>query len=312
MGLTFHPSMPEPAAPLDVPSPKPAWLSDNPRASLVFNAASGSVTASDLATLVTRLREHGMDHVTVFTADNLAELFSAGDSDVIVVLGGDGTARSVAAAAPRDAPPLILLPGGTLNILPKALYGDQPWPDALDAALTRGEIGRLQAGLANDQVFFIAAIFGAPTLFARAREAVRAGALAEAWRRFRHFMKRSFSRNIFGRPDDQPLRRAEAIGILCPAFSGTLDGDGLEWVHIEPGSLIDMARIGMRSIGGPGWRDDSHVTTAPCTRGDIRGHGVMHATLDGEPHTFLARVHIAEAPQGPRVVYVRPEPVPVS
>jgi diacylglycerol kinase family enzyme len=289
---------------LEQTAPRPAWLRSNARAAILFNEKSGSVAAPDLDILVERLRAHGVDDVDVYDPGKMDELFTGKKSDFVVVLGGDGTARAVAASAPSDAPPLILLPGGTLNILPKALYGELAWQEALDAALIRGEVKRLIAGKANDELFFIAALFGAPSLLARVREAARSGAVLEAWLRFRHYMKRSFSKKIEGRPDDKPMRRAEAISVLCPPFSGEIVGEDLEWVRINPGTILDMLRMSMRALGGPGWRDDADVHTRRCKRGEVRGQGVIPAVLDGEPHTFLSRVRISYVGKGPRVIFV--------
>ena len=44
-----------------------------------------------------------------------------------VRLAGDGTARSVASKAKPDGPMIAPLPGGTMNMLPKALYGTGDW-----------------------------------------------------------------------------------------------------------------------------------------------------------------------------------------
>jgi diacylglycerol kinase family enzyme len=42
---------------------------------------------------------------------------------LLIVLGGDGTIRSAAALCAQECPLLIPLPGGTMNMLPKAFYG---------------------------------------------------------------------------------------------------------------------------------------------------------------------------------------------
>ncbi len=51
--------------------------------------------------------------------------------DLLLILAGDGTARLAAALAGPDGPPVAPLPGGTLNMLPHALYGNRPWRAAL-------------------------------------------------------------------------------------------------------------------------------------------------------------------------------------
>ena len=43
--------------------------------------------------------------------------------DILIVLGGDGTIRRAADACTETSSYLIALPGGTMNMLPRALYG---------------------------------------------------------------------------------------------------------------------------------------------------------------------------------------------
>ena len=54
---------------------------------------------------------------------------------MLVVLGGDGTIRTAAEACTGTDTYLLPLPGGTLNMLPRALYGDVSWHDALRTTL---------------------------------------------------------------------------------------------------------------------------------------------------------------------------------
>lgn len=69
--------------------------------------------------------------------DQIAEALDA-RPDVLFVLAGDGTARSVATRAGPKGPLIAPLPGGTMNMLPKALYGTGDWKLALRRALEEG------------------------------------------------------------------------------------------------------------------------------------------------------------------------------
>lgn len=278
------------------------------RALILFNARAGSVTAKDREKLIEAVQAAGIERYELVGPETLSGRLRqrARASDVLIVLGGDGTARAVAEHALRDGPPLILLPGGTLNILPRALYGDLAWPEALAAALERGVVKRLTAGRANGKPFYVAALFGAPTLLARAREAAREGRPLAAWRRFRHFLNRSFSRGLRARPDRAPIRKAEAVGVLCPSFSGGIEADSLEWVRLDARHLLDLARVSLRALTR-GWREDAAIEIAPCRGGDIVSLGVIPATLDGEPHTFMSRVRIKYDRNGPRVIALEPD-----
>jgi diacylglycerol kinase family enzyme len=125
------------------------------KALVFFNEKAGSVGPGDREKLVAALASAEIGQYALIDAEQIsAKLFKrAKDFDVIIVLGGDGTARAAAELAPRHGPPLVLLPGGTLNILSKALYGNLAWPEALAAALERGVIKRLPLGRANGEAF---------------------------------------------------------------------------------------------------------------------------------------------------------------
>jgi diacylglycerol kinase family enzyme len=276
------------------------------RALVLFNPKAGGVRAEDKDRLAAALAEAGVEEATFGDAFARNPFVNAARADLVVVLGGDGTARAIAARAPRDAPPLILLPGGTLNILPRALYGQRAWPEALSEALAHGRVQRLSLGRANGKPFFVAAAFGAPTLLARAREAVREGRYLHALRGVRHFASRSFSRSLRARPGGERMRKAEAIGVLCPSFSGAYEGDSLEWVRLDPRGIGDLLRLGLSGFG-PGWREDPAVDLRACRSGDIASAGIIPATLDGEPTTFLSRVRIEFERRGPRVIALDPE-----
>jgi diacylglycerol kinase family enzyme len=273
------------------------------RALLLVNEMAGGVGAGDADKLAAALADAGVGEYALISAERMSRaLFArAADFDVIVLLGGDGTARAAAELAPRDGPPLILLPGGTLNILPRALYGDLAWPEALAAALERGEVTRLTAGRANGEPFYVAALFGAPTLLARAREAMREGQHLRAWRRLGAALQRLFLHRLRARPDRAPMRKAEAIGVLCPAFSGGIRADDLEWVRLDANHLLDLARVGLRALTAA-WRTDPSIEITRCRTSDIVSPGVIPATLDGEPRTYVSRVRVTHEPRGPRVI----------
>ena len=270
---------------------------------VLFNEKAGSVGPKDRDKLIEALGAAGIEKYALVGAENVSRRTFANASkfDVIIVLGGDGTARHAAELAPRNGPPLVLLPGGTLNILPRALYGELAWPEALAAVLERGEETRLTAGRANGEAFYVAALFGAPTLLAKAREAMRDGRPLTAWVRFRHAMKRSFSRGLRARPNREAMRKAEAIGVLCPAFSGGIKADDLEWVRLDTKHLLDFARVSLRALT-TSWRSDSTIEIRRCKSSDIVSLGVIPATLDGEPRTFFSRVRVTYESRGPKVL----------
>lgn len=283
----------------------PEWplTKEGRRAFVVVNESAGGVGAGAREKLTSILLDAGIKTLDVQEEVNKlqASRKRAMQSDMIVVLGGDGTAAS-AAEAFQDGPPLVVLPGGTLNVLPHALYGDRPWPEALKAALSGGRVKRLVCAEANGRRFFVAALFGAPTLLAGAREAMREGKPLTAWRRMQHALNRSFSRPIEVRPEgEKAYTEVAAAGVLCPAYVGEVEGDTLEWVRLDANQLGDLARVGLRAVVG-GWRDDKTIELTHAAGGRIRSSGVIPASIDGEPAVFVSRVKIDIVRNGPRVV----------
>src|SRR5437868_987324 len=100
--------------------------------------------------------------------------------DIFIVLGGDGTIQRAAEACAEKASLLIPLPGGTMNMLPRALYGDVSWEDALKNTLSQPVTKELSAGQVANNFFFVAAVVGAAVLWAETRESLREGDMLEA------------------------------------------------------------------------------------------------------------------------------------
>lgn len=270
---------------------------------VIVNAAAGSVGPSGRAKLLCELDALGV-RVTKSVVD--LDQLGAGDAaaaDVVIVLGGDGTASKAASLFP-DGPPLVLLPGGTRNLLPHALYGVVGWPTALRAALGHGRVARLVGGEANGRQFFVAAMFGEPTLLAGAREAARLGRLDLMASRLKHVFTRIIARRIAVRPFGGAATRAEAAGVLCPAYRGEIQGQNLEWVRLNAAGLFDLVRVGLRAICG-GWRDDPAIDRSWSASGEVRSVGPIPAVLDGEPITFKAHVHVRMVKNGPKILMTR-------
>ena len=284
--------------------------SDSPRSQFqtvfaVVNARAGSVgpTASEKLEAILRAR---CANVTVLSPEPddmnaaMTEAIAA-HPDAVIILGGVGTARHAAELAGPKGPPLIMLPGGTMNVLPKALYGARDWPDALIAALDHGVARDLPGARAGEHLFFVAGIFGSPARMAKAREAVREGKVFSAIGRFKHAFDRAFSHRLRVRRDLSPEGRAEAAAILCPLFSKVDGADRLETALLDPAGALSAFRLGIGALTG-GWRTDPATNIAPCRATEIRGRGPVPAVLDGEPVGFGDRVRIVAVPVAARVI----------
>ena len=267
----------------------------------LLNTASGGVDIHAEARARDIFGAAGLDHaevVSVHPADIDAAIAQAtADADVVVVLGGDGTIRAAAARCARFEGFLIPLPGGTMNMLPRALYGARPWAQALADTLANPEIHPVSGGQAGGHAFFVAAIMGAPTLWADAREALRAGRVAEAARRAVTAARRSYSeplKYVFG---DDLRGGAEAVAVVCPLISRAMNEDELmlEAAAIDPETAGATLRLGLHALFDD-WRSDPTVTIAKVRSLSVTGHGQVPVILDGERMRMGRRVNISFTP----------------
>ncbi len=134
---------------------------------VVANVASGSVGRTAPAEIQKILAAYGASaHVwTPEPQDLVSCLRAAVDAapDLLIVLAGDGTARTAAEIAGPDGPLIAPLPGGTMNMLPHAIYGQRSWQAALSIALEQGYEQPIGGGEVDGHSFLVAAILGSPS-----------------------------------------------------------------------------------------------------------------------------------------------------
>jgi diacylglycerol kinase family enzyme len=267
------------------------------RIEMVVNTASGSVgpAAPDAArALLKALNLPGDIHVPQ-DGDVIGAVKAAlaAKPDVVAILAGDGTARAAAGLAGPNGPLLMPLPGGTMNMLPHALYGLRPWKQALSDSIANPSVRKIGGGEINGETFYVAAILGSPALFADAREAMRKGKLSLAIDRGRRAFRRVFKGRLRYALDNDRTGKAEAISLLCPLISTALadDDKALEAATLDVRNAADIFRLAFTAAVRD-WRDDPAVSVGTCKKGEIRGYGDIPAILDGEPTTFedIARI----------------------
>lgn len=151
----------------------------------LINSMAGSVGASGAQRLRSALAKVGLDHADIRELDrqdSRLQLTRIEEEapDLLIAWGGDGTHRSVLEVLGRHTSRLLLLPGGTMNLLPKWLHGDKPWEAVLWSVLASPTPRLLPAGKIGDSLFFCAMLAGVPARFAEAREDIRRGDLGRA------------------------------------------------------------------------------------------------------------------------------------
>lgn len=274
---------------------------------MVANVASGSVGAEAPEQVAKILAEHGIDAQvsTPATHEIGTCLRSCADKapDLLVVLAGDGTARAAAELCGLKGPIVAPLPGGTMNMLPYAVYGVRPWQEALSLALSKGEVREIGGGEVEGHQFLVSAIMGSPALWQPAREAARFGKHKVAWMRARRALREAFNGRLRYSLDGGPRETAEAVIFMCPTTSRVLDeGEQvLEAAALNVHGAAEVLRLGFNALVRD-WRDDPAVESRRCKTAKLSSSQGVPALLDGEAVRLKRNAEVKFIPAVARVL----------
>lgn len=145
---------------------------------LIINTASGSAGAIGEEEVVTALARAGLDVVNTvrLPEDNLP-----GQADVvalsvgvIAILSGDGTIASVCQDMAGWDGDILVLPGGTMNLLSRRLHGEHSVAELLDAlADSSAKSEKVSVIQTPDAEIYTGLIAGASTRWGEVRESIR-------------------------------------------------------------------------------------------------------------------------------------------
>lgn len=252
---------------------------------IIVNEKSGSVPEDGRIQLEEAVA--GAGHELVANQDLEADLqqqvsdLAAAGAEAIAVWGGDGTICAVLQSADGKVPVLVL-PGGTMNLLPKRLHdGELDWKKVVNSVLANPQPTWISAGEVDGQRFYVAALFGQLTHIGASREAVREGSILEAVSILTDRDALDIESNIQIEVD-QPEKKREfpaTAAAVIPADEG-----GLEIAVIAPDNHLDLAASAMDAMVR-GWREGAHFHADGAS--EIRMHHAegkaIPATIDGEP-----------------------------
>jgi diacylglycerol kinase family enzyme len=296
--------MAEPPATAD--APPPAGRPRLRRLAAVVNAASGGVGPGAAAALASLVSAQGIELALAEPApDEIdAAVRAAVDAapDLLIVLAGDGTARRAAELSGADGPVIAPLAGGTMNVLPHALYGMRPWEAALTEILETGVERVVGGGRVDGHAFYVAAILGAPALWGGVREAIRAGRFDKAGRGVRYALSRAFSGDLHYALEGEASRQTEALVLITPTVSAALHGEAaLEAASLDVRRADQAVGLAFNGLTGD-WRRDPHVSVAPCQGGRARARRPIPCILDGEIQSVGRRIDFAFEPRAFRAL----------
>lgn len=275
----------------------------NAKIAAVVNTASGRCGRGAGEALRAQLARHGLKPAHLWCGlgadleDALDQALQA-QPDVLMVLGGDGTIRTAAERCAPSGPLLMPLPGGTMNVLPRALYGARTWRQAIDAALAAPEVRPVTGAEAAGRRFFAGAIFGGPSLLQEAREAIRYGEFALAAQKGVAALRSAFDRELICLWDGGGAAKGEAVAVLCPLGSRRLSPfeARLEAAVVHPQGPVDALRL-VLSAAFRDWRADPDVRCGKAERIEVLGAGPFPGLLDGERFTFDGPLQVTLVPE---------------
>jgi len=254
----------------------------------IINTSSGGCDLESEQKMLIILKDAGIVEPKMWCgeADQMEPSFAeaAGQKlEVLIVLGGDGTIRTAAEVCAQEGPYLIPLPGGTMNMLPRALYGEVSWGDALKNTLTVPSAKVLSGGRIADKQFFIAAIVGAPALWTQARESIRDGDIIDAIEKGSVAFQKMFETKVQYLISGEIKGEAEAVALICPVISEEMSDSeqALEAAVIGVESAAEVIGLATAAAFGK-WREDRNILLTKTKRVGVQSSKNIPAILDGE------------------------------
>src|SRR4030095_4886441 len=255
---------------------------------VIINASSGGYDLECEHKMLDILRASGITEAKIWCGDSnqMERSFTEATDqklDVLVVLGGDGTIRTAAERCGAERSYLIPLPGGTMNMLARALYGDLSWEEALNKILAAPSPKALSGGRVAGKQFFIAAIVGAPTLWTEARESVRERDIGNAIEKGTVALQSMFETKVQYFMSAEMKGEAEVVAVICPLISEKMTDSeqALEAAAIEVDNVAEV--IGLLTAAAFGkWRDEQNIVLAKPNQVRVHSSKDIPGILDGE------------------------------
>lgn len=270
---------------------------------VVINNSAGSSASFSEEALKSAAPNATFDVMTV-APDELDKAFDKAFSEkpfAVIVVGGDGTARAAAARAVATGVPIIPMPGGTMNVLPKIIFGHGDMAQAI-ADIPNLRPQALDVGRIGGETFFLSAAFGFPGPMTRLREATRSERKFQRIREAAGALLRnigpSLQCRLRWRIPSHKWRNAHSLVIAIGDLERVLAPDREDHGHrfevaaLRLRSVWQMLSFGAAFLAG-GWRKSPRLKIARASQVDLRLPSRRPlVVLDGEPMRISRADHV--------------------
>lgn len=248
----------------------------------VSNVHSGTATHEKCEALEAVLAEHGLELAgrTRFPDDDLPgkmEL-AAARADTVMLFAGDGTINAALCKLADWDGAVLILPGGTMNLLAKTLHAASDPPAIVTAAHRRARQIALPYAEAGRHRAFVGLIVGPATAWAHAREAARKRRPADLLRAARDAWRRTFGRGT--RLEGAPRLRGRYQALVV-----TPHDNGLTVAGIDARDWRAVAELGWSWLTGD-WLATRAVDTAHVPSLRVPADRDVACLFDGEVETL--------------------------
>jgi diacylglycerol kinase family enzyme len=298
----------------------------------VFNRDGGTFKTTDMDAFASKAVEvfaaqgHALEVRVVSGKDLIPELKrAAGDAEMLLAGGGDGTISAAAAIAYERGIPLAILPAGTMNLFARSL-GIPPALDEALAALAGGDVQSVDIATANGRPFIHQMSVGIHPKLVKLREALsyrsRVGKMIASVRASLGVVLKPPSFHVEVRtPRGLERRRVAGISISNnPLDEGHLPladrlDRGLLGIYlVKPLTLRTMARLAFGLVRGK-FSSLPEVIDREAREATIRFPSKKSgslAVIDGELIHLPDRIELAIHPGALQVVVPKPAPATVT
>lgn len=251
------------------------WFITNP------NSGTTSEAKCEALEAVFAERDLSLAGRTRFPADPLPDgaALDAAGVDTVVLFAGDGTINAALCALADWDGAFLILPGGTMNLLAKALHDETDPHKILHAAHGCDRRVALPYIVAGEHRAFVGLILGPAASWFRAREVVRKGRFGRLVAAVRGAWRNTFHRR------GVRVEGAQGLGDRYQAVFVTPSLDGLEAAAVDARDWGSIAQLGWEWVTGD-WVAARAVTESRTEQLRLAERSPVLALFDGEPETL--------------------------